>query len=159
MHRFESPVVSGDLGREWQGGSPEVRVVVGALLLVSIVLLLGCKGEAAGKRYAACSPIRVDSISEIGEGTFTAGAELIGTPVGLEVPIFTIESVSAQGAVFKNLGLAREGDFVIADVDSVSDFAQFRVMQIIDGPAAADGASVRIMTLDLATSRVVCARD
>ena len=136
-----------------------MRVVVGMLLLLSTALLLGCKGEAAEKRYAACSPIRVDSISEVGEGTFTAGAELLGTPVGLEVPIFKIEHVSTEGAVFKDLGLAREGDFVIANVDNDSDFAQFRVMEIIDGPAASDGASVRIVTLDLSNSRVVCARD
>jgi hypothetical protein len=136
-----------------------MKVVVGTLLLFSMLLLLGCKGEAAGKRYAACAPIRVDSITEIGEGTFTAGAELVGTPVGLEVPIFTIERVSTEGAVFKDIGTAREGDFVIADVDHDTDFAQFRVMEIVDGPAAASGAMVRIVTLDLSTSRVVCARD
>ena len=129
------------------------------LLLLSTVLLFGCKGEAAEQRYAACSPIRVESITEVGDGTFKAGAELLGTPVGLEVPIFKIDHVSAEGAVFKGLGLAREGDFVIADVDNDSDFAQFRVMEIIDGPAAAEGASVRIVTLDLSNSRVVCARD
>ncbi len=134
-------------------------MVVGMLLLFSMLASLGCKGEAAEKRYVACSPIRVDSNSEIGEGTFTAGAELLGTPVGLEVPVFTIERVSNEGAIFRDLGLAREGDFVIADVDNESDFAQFRVMEIIDGPAAADGASVRIVTLDLSNSRVVCARD
>jgi hypothetical protein len=55
--------------------------------------------------------------------------------------------------------MAREGDFVIADVDTDADFAQFRVMEIIDGPAAADGAMVRIVTLDLSNSRVVCARN
>jgi len=129
------------------------------LLLLSTVLLFGCKGEAAEQRYAACSPIRVESITEVGDGTFKAGAELLGTPVGLVVPIFKIDRVSAEGAVFKGLGLAREGDFVIADVDNDSDFAQFRVMEIIDGPAAAEGASVRIVTLDLSNSRVVCARD
>jgi hypothetical protein len=136
-----------------------VRVVVGTLLLFAMVVLLGCKGEAAGKRYAACAPIRVDSITEIGDGTFTAGAELLGTPVGLEVPIFKIERISTEGAVFKDIGLAREGDFVIADVDHDTDFAQFRVMEIIDGPEAAEGAMVRIVTLDLSSSRVVCARD
>ena len=136
-----------------------MRVVVGTLLFFSTLALLGCKGEAAEQRYAACSPIRVDNITEIGEGTFTAGAELVGTPVGLEVPIFTIERVSTEGAVFRDIGIAREGDFVIADVDTDADFAQFRVMEIIDGPAAADGAMVRIVTLDLSNSRVVCARN
>jgi hypothetical protein len=129
-------------------------MLVFGLLLLAIT---ACRtaGTAATTQYAVCHPAGpIDHIAPTGEGVFTAGRELLGTPVGLDVPLFTIDTISPEGVTFRDLGLVPEGALVVADTATDPKPAQFRIIAL---ETDEDRARALIATYDAPTSPVACA--